>query len=93
MRLQYQVFCVWCFDSCRHHCEYILRNRRTRNEFYDNIFFPKIKDDGIYLYQESLQDYTRKKTVTDTNKTLRSHHFVGGGSIEISGWFFIHNCL
>ena len=44
-----------------------------------NIFFPKIKDDGIYLYQESLQDYTRKKTVTDTNKTLRSHHFMGGG--------------
>ena len=42
-----------------------------------NKYFSRIKDDGIYLYHESLKDYTQKITVTDTNKTLRSHHFMG----------------
>ena len=34
-----------------------------------NNLFDKIKDDEICLYQGYLQDYTRKKTITDTNKT------------------------
>ena len=48
-----------------------------------NEYFSKIKDDGIYLYQGSLQDYTCKKSITDTNKTLRSHHFMGGNDSNI----------
>ena len=43
-----------------------------------NKYSSKIKDDGIYLYQGPLHYYTWKRTVTDTNNTLRSHHFVGG---------------
>ena len=41
-----------------------------------NKYFSKIKDDGIYLYKGSIQDYTRKITITDKNKTLRSHNFM-----------------
>ena len=44
-----------------------------------NKYFAKIKDDGIYLYRGYLQDFTWKKTITDINKTLRSHHFMGLG--------------
>ena len=42
-----------------------------------NKYFAKIKDDVIYLYQGSIQDYTWKRTVIDKNKTLRSHYFMG----------------
>ena len=52
-------------------------------------YFSKRKDDGIYLYQGYLQYYTRKKTVTDTNKTLLSHHFLKK-NVEISWWSVIH---
>ena len=54
-----------------------------------NIFVAKIKDDEIYLYQGSLQEYKFKKTITDINKTLRSHHFMKT-NMQISGWSIIH---
>ena len=38
--------------------------------------FSKIQDDRIYLYKGYLQDYSRKKIIADTKKTLRSHHFI-----------------
>ena len=57
-----------------------------------NIFFAIIKDDGIYLYQGSLQDYTQKKTITDTK--IHYVHIISwkNKSIEIYGGFVIHNC-
>ena len=49
--------------------------------------FSKIKDDTIYLYQVSLQDYSWKKIISDTKKTLRTHHFILKGKLRkyISG--------
>ena len=41
---------------------------QIKNSVINNLF-AKIKDDEIFLYQGSLQDYTWKKTITDTNKT------------------------
>ena len=38
--------------------------------------FSKIQDDRIYLYKVSLQDYSLKKRISDTKKTLRSHHLI-----------------
>ena len=35
----------------------------------------KIKDNTIYLWKRSLQDYSRKKRIADTQKTLNSHNF------------------
>ena len=32
------------------------------------MIFSKMKDNEIYLYQESLQYYTCRKTITDKNK-------------------------
>ena len=39
-------------------------------------YFAKMNDDGIYLCQGSIQNYTRQKIITDTNKTLLSHNFM-----------------
>ena len=50
---------------------------REMNSVMDK-YFSKIKDDGIYVYLGSLQDNRRKRTITDINKTLHSHHFIGG---------------
>ena len=36
----------------------------------------KTQDDRIYLYKVSLQDYSLKKRISDTKKTLRSHHLI-----------------
>ena len=41
-----------------------------------NDLFSKIKNDKIYLYEGSLQDYQWKKWIYDTKKTLRTHHFI-----------------
>ena len=54
-----------------------------------NKYFAKIEDDGIYLCQGSLQDYTRKRIITDTNKKLGSNNFTKK-TMEISWWFVIH---
>ena len=54
------------------------------------IIFSEIYDDEIYLYQGYLRDYTWKKKITDTNKTLSSNNFMKK-TMEIYGWFFINN--
>ena len=36
----------------------------------------KIKDDEIYLYQGSIQDYSLKKIISGTKQTLLTHHFI-----------------
>ena len=38
--------------------------------------FSKIRDDKIYLYQGSLQDYSRKKIIADTKNTLGTHYLI-----------------
>ena len=43
--------------------------------------FSKIKDDKIYLYQGSLQDYSWKKIISDAKKTLRTHNFIEKGKL------------
>ena len=52
-----------------------------------NNLFSKIKDDAIYLYQGSLQDYSRKKRIPDTKNKLRTHHSIEKKTMEITGWF------
>ena len=47
-----------------------------------NNLFSKIKDDAIYLYQGSLQDYSRKKRIPDTKNKLRTHHFIEIGVVS-----------
>ena len=38
--------------------------------------FSKTQDERIYLYKGYLQDYSWKKRIADTKKTLQSHHFI-----------------
>ena len=38
--------------------------------------FSKIQDDNIYLYKGSLQNYLWGKRISDTKKTLCSHHLI-----------------
>ena len=44
-------------------------------------YFPRTKDGVIQLYKGSMQDFTWKTTFNDTNRTLRSHHY-----ISIDSW-------
>ena len=52
----------------------------------------KTQDNRIYLYKGSLQDYSRKKIIADTKKTLRSHHFVDKDKLRkyLSGMLYIY---
>ena len=45
--------------------------------------FSNIQDDTIYLYKGSLQDYSWKKLIAHTKKTLRSHHFIEKQKLRI----------
>ena len=38
--------------------------------------FSKIQDDRIYFYKGPLKDYSWKKRISDTKKTLSLHHFI-----------------
>ena len=52
----------------------------------------KIRDDKIYLYQVFIQDYSRKKIIADTKKTLHTHNFIEKSKMtETSWWFVIYN--
>ena len=44
-------------------------------------YFSRTKDGVIQLYKGSMQDFTWKTTINDTNRTLRSHHY-----ISIDSW-------
>ena len=48
---------------------------QKNNSEKENLF-SKIKDDKIYLYQVSLQDYSWKRIITDTKNILRTHHSI-----------------
>ena len=39
-------------------------------------YFSRTKDGVIQLYKGSMQDFTWKTTINDTNRTLRSHHYI-----------------
>ena len=43
--------------------------------------FSRTKDGVIQLYKRSMQDFTWKTKINDTNRTLRSHHY-----ISIDSW-------
>ena len=49
----------------------------------------KINDDKIYFYQGSLQDYSGKKIIAYTKKTLRKNHFIEKGKL----WKYIGGLL
>ena len=55
--------------------------KRKINSAQNNLF-SKIRDDKIYLYQVSLQDYSWKKRFYDTKKTQRTHHFIEKGIFQ-----------
>ena len=44
-------------------------------------YFSRTKNGVIQLYKGSMQDFTWKTTINDTNRTLRSHHY-----ISIDSW-------
>ena len=39
--------------------------------------FSRFKDDAIQFYKVSILDFTWKTTISDTKRTLRSHHYIG----------------
>ena len=55
--------------------EFILRQYKKKNSAKKDLF-SKIKDYKIYLYQGYLQDYSRKKRITDTKNTLHTNNFI-----------------
>ena len=44
-------------------------------------YFSRTKDGVIQFYKGSMQDFTWKTTINDTNRTLRFHHY-----ISIDSW-------
>ena len=55
--------------------------------------FSKIQDNTIHLYKGYLQDFTRKRTNSDTKKTLRLYHFIEKDKLRkyLSGILSIDN--
>ena len=49
--------------------------KQTTDSVKKDLFY-KIQDDRIYLYKGYLQDYSLEKRISDTKKTLHSHHFI-----------------
>ena len=47
-----------------------------------NILFSEMKDDKIYFYQQSLQDYSWKKIISDIINKLHTHHFIEKGKLR-----------
>ena len=50
---------------------------KNTNKANQEHFFSRSKDGVIQLYKGSMQDFTRKTTITDTKRTLRSYHYIG----------------
>ena len=53
---------------------------KNTNKANQEHYFSRSKDGVIQLYKGSMQDFTWKTTITDTKRTLRSHHCI---SIEL----------
>ena len=49
------------------------KSTTTHQEHLFSIF----KDDAIQWYKGYMQDFTRKTTISDTKRTLRSHNYIG----------------
>ena len=53
---------------------------KNTNKANQEHFFSRSKDGVIQLYKGSMQEFTWKNTITDTKRTLHSHHNI---SIEL----------
>ena len=53
------------------------QSTKNTTEADQEHLFSRSKDDAIQLYKGSMQDFTRKTTIYDTKRTLRSHHYIG----------------
>ena len=78
----------WCYMSSGLMLDYIIMNlfsdiTEQKNNSAKMDLFSKTKDDKIYLYQGYLQDYSQKKIIADTKKTLRTHHFIEKDILKI----------
>ena len=53
------------------------QSTKNTNKAKQEQFFSRSKDFVIQLFKGSMQEFTRKTTIIDTKRTLRSHHYIG----------------
>ena len=53
------------------------QSKKNTTEAHQEHLVSRSKDDAIQLYKGYMQEFTRKTTIADTKRTLRSHHLIG----------------